>query len=174
MNKKLLLLLLLIPTISHPDATCVSYTIYNLETGVTEDGPLRYVGCTCNCAQYSWLPNTTCIECGHKHGGAITLGRIQFANFTDTWLPGLMAFVKNKENQEAADKQKPFLLAEGGNYYEDTSLTGQAFDGPSIGIYNEDANIYYSGADGYDSDTEGNNLTPNFDADFGGDFSITM
>lgn len=170
MTKKLLFSLITCFSIIQGDSSCIGYTTYNLQTGVTEDGPLRYVGCTCNCAQYRWLPNTTCIECDHKHSGAITLGRIQFTNFTTTWLPGLMAFVKNK--QQATNEQKLTLLADNSaNYYEGTSVTGQAFDGPSLGSDDEDGVIYYSD----NKDTSGDNtLFPGFGPMVGGSFGGTI
>jgi len=170
MTKKLLLLCFLSVNLLHADFSCVDYTTYNLETGVNEQGPLRYVGCTCNCAQYRWLPNDRCIECDHKHGGARTTGNIQFAKFTSTWLPGLMAFVENKREQQAAESKagKAMLLAQGGSYYDGDGMMGQSFDGPGIGIYDEDTATFDYTSD--DSDSGDDGILP----DFGSDFTFSM
>lgn len=106
MNKKLLLLIIFAPHHLLPDPTCTwETTTPDLDTNVSQNGPLRFVGCSCNCAQYRWHQGTICHVCNHAHAGALTTGNKQF---TFQWLPGLMAY-NEKKSEKQSTKPKPEL-----------------------------------------------------------------
>lgn len=115
MNKYFFTLVFLFSSSLGADATCVGMTnVPDLESNVSQNGPVRFFGCPCNCAQHRWLSNTTCIECNHKHAGAIALGNRQL---TPEWFHGLVEYVLNKVTEEEKRLKIAYSEQEN-NYYE--------------------------------------------------------
>jgi hypothetical protein len=66
-NKNILILSLLVtPFLSKADSCCIGITTVNPVTFVSEQHPLRFVNCPCNCSNSSHLEDSTCITCNHK------------------------------------------------------------------------------------------------------------
>ncbi len=117
--------MIFVPGYLMSDPTCVwETTTPDLDTNVSQNGPLRFTNCSCNCAQYRWHQGTICHVCNHAHAGALTTGNKQF---TFEWLPGLMAYNANK-SQKQATKPKPEL-----DYYSRLEAAQEADNAASSG-----------------------------------------
>jgi hypothetical protein len=62
--------LLLTPFLNKADTSCIGITTVNPVTFVTEQHPLKFVNCPCNCSNSRHLEDSTCITCNHKHASA--------------------------------------------------------------------------------------------------------
>ncbi len=81
------------------DGSCIDITTTNRETFVEEQGPLRYVGCTCPCT-YEWTETGMCSRCTHRHADGKTFGNI--IDFDNSWLSSLIAYTEKKTAEKKA------------------------------------------------------------------------
>ena len=108
--------LLLTPFVSKADTSCIGITSINPVSFVSEQHPLRFVHCPCNCSGSRHLENSTCITCNHKHASSQVIQTAQtngtYVNFMPPtqattscsncpradWIERLIGYVKNKAN----------------------------------------------------------------------------
>jgi hypothetical protein len=116
-NKNLLILgLLTVSPLTKADTSCIGITTVNPVTFVSEQHPLGFVNCPCNCSNSRHLENSTCITCAHKHANSQVIQTAKtngnFVNFmpppqatsscptcpaTD-WVTTLLRHVKEQED----------------------------------------------------------------------------
>lgn len=127
--KAFLLGLLLAPLVAKADTTCIGITSKNQDKLLSEQHPLNFLNCPCNCSSSSWLDNSRCTTCNHAHASSQVIQTAKtngtFITFMtpsqavsaaptgdSTWFSRLADKVKSKRSKNAATK---------GNHFSETN-----------------------------------------------------
>jgi hypothetical protein len=107
--------LLLTPFLTKADTSCIGITSINPVTFVSEQHPLGFVNCACNCSSSQHLEDSTCITCNHKHASSQVIQTAKtnghFVNFmppaqavtssptspSADWIEALIGYIKTKK-----------------------------------------------------------------------------
>jgi|GEM_PF-2715590 len=121
----LIVSLLLTPFLTKADTSCIGITSINPVTFVSEQHPLGFVNCSCNCSSSQHLEDSTCITCNHKHASSQVIQTAKtngnFVNFmpptqatiscptcpSADWIERLIGYIETKKMDAHLQKKEP-------------------------------------------------------------------
>jgi len=62
-----LVIYLIGPSFTQGNDSCIDIVTQNPETFVWEQHSIAPANCACTCSQWTWLDDSRCINCNHKH-----------------------------------------------------------------------------------------------------------